>query len=253
MPVLSLPAGAAALFGLLIGSFLNVVAWRLPRRESLVRPRSQCPSCGTQLSAYDNVPLVSWLVLRGRFRRCDAPTSARYPVVEAATAALYVAVVLAADGARETVLGLLLVTFLVPITLIDLDHRRIPNALTLPAAVAAVATVALLDRSWLPEALIAGAAAGGFFLLAALAYPRGMGMGDVKLAGVLGLYLGRAVAPSIFIALIAGVLVGAAIVARKGATEGRKTAVPFGPFLALGGLVAFFAGEGLVDAYLARF
>jgi leader peptidase (prepilin peptidase) / N-methyltransferase len=253
MPVLMLPAGAAALFGLLIGSFLNVVAWRLPRRESLVRPRSQCPSCGTQLSAYDNVPLVSWLVLRGRCRRCDAPISARYPVVEAATAALYVAVVLTAHGARETVLGLLLVTFLVPITLIDLDHRRIPNALTLPAALAAVAAVALLDPAWLPEALLAGAAAGGFFLLAALAYPRGMGMGDVKLAGVLGLYLGRAVAPGIFVALIAGVAIGAAIVARKGAAEGRKTAVPFGPFLALGGLVAFFAGDALVDAYLARF
>jgi leader peptidase (prepilin peptidase)/N-methyltransferase len=243
---------ATGLFGLLIGSFLNVVAWRLPRRESLVRPRSMCPSCGAQLSAYDNVPLVSWLVLRGRCRRCDAPISARYPVVEAATAVLYVAVVLAAHGARETVLGLLLVTFLVPITLIDLDHRRIPNTLTLPAALAAVASIALLDPSWLPEALIAGAAAGGFFLLAAVAYPRGMGMGDVKLAGVLGLYLGRAVAPSIFIALIAGVVVGGAIVARKGAAEGRRTAVPFGPFLAVGGLVAFFAGDALVDAYLAH-
>jgi leader peptidase (prepilin peptidase)/N-methyltransferase len=248
-----LPGAVAVLSGLVVGSFLNVVAWRLPRRESLVRPRSKCPSCGAQVSAYDNVPVVSWLLLRGRCRRCGEPISARYPVVEAVTAALYVAVVLAAGSAREAVLGLLLVTFLVPITLIDLDHRRIPNALTAPAAALAIAAVAIVDPSYLPEVLIAGAAAGGFFLLAALAYPRGMGMGDVKLAGVLGLYLGRAVAPAIFIALIAGVLVGAAIVARKGATEGRKTAVPFGPFLALGGLVAFFAGAGLVDAYLARF
>jgi leader peptidase (prepilin peptidase) / N-methyltransferase len=253
MPILMLPAAVAVLGGLVIGSFLNVVAWRLPRRESLVRPRSKCPSCAAPVSAYDNVPVISWLLLRGRCRRCGEPISARYPVVEAVTAVLYVAVVLALDGPREVVLGLLLVTFLVPITLIDLDHRRIPNALTAPAAGLAVAAVALTEPSWLPEALIAGAAAGGFFLLAALAYPRGMGMGDVKLAGVLGLYLGRAVAPSIFVALIAGVLVGAAIIARKGAAEGRKTAVPFGPFLALGGLVALFAGDGLVEAYLGRF
>jgi leader peptidase (prepilin peptidase)/N-methyltransferase len=173
--------------------------------------------------------------------------------VEALTAVLYVAVVLVLDGTREVVLGLLIVTFLMPITLIDLDHRRIPNALTAPAALVAVVAVAVVEPSFLPEALIAGAAAGGFFLLAALAYPRGMGMGDVKLAGVLGLYLGRAVAPSIFVALVAGVLVGALIVARKGAREGRKTAVPFGPFLALGGLAGLFAGDVLVDAYLARF
>jgi leader peptidase (prepilin peptidase) / N-methyltransferase len=253
MPILMLPAAVAVLGGLVVGSFLNVVAWRLPRRESLVRPRSKCPSCAAPVSAYDNVPVLSWLLLQGRCRRCGEPISARYPVVEAVTGVLYVAVVLGLHGTREVILGLLLVTFLVPIMLIDLDHRRIPNALTLPAAGLAVAAIALVEPSWLPEALIAGAAAGGFFLLAALAYPRGMGMGDVKLAGVLGLYLGRAVAPSIFIALIAGVLVGAAIVARKGAAEGRKTAVPFGPFLALGGLVALFAGDEIVDAYLSRF
>jgi leader peptidase (prepilin peptidase)/N-methyltransferase len=125
--------------------------------------------------------------------------------------------------------------------------------LTGPAALAAVVAIALLEPSWLPQALIAGAAAGGFFLLAAVLYPKGMGMGDVKLAGVLGIYLGRAVAPSIFIALVAGVLVGAAIIARKGAVDGRKTAVPFGPFLAVGAVVALFAGDALVDAYLARY
>jgi leader peptidase (prepilin peptidase)/N-methyltransferase len=253
MPVLALPAGAAMVLGLLVGSFLNVVAWRLPRRESLVRPRSKCPGCGVQVSAYDNIPLVSWLLLRGRCRHCGESISARYPIVEATTAALYIAVVLAAGSTRELVLGLLLVTFLVPIALIDLDHRRIPNALTAPAALAAVAAVAVIEPSFLPEALVAGAAAGGFFLLAALAYPRGMGMGDVKLAGVLGLYLGRTVAPSIFIALVAGVLVGALVIARKGAQDGRKTAVPFGPFLALGALVGLLAGDALVDAYLARF
>jgi leader peptidase (prepilin peptidase)/N-methyltransferase len=244
---------AAAVGGLLIGSFLNVVAWRLPRRESLATPGSRCPSCGTPIKPYDNIPVVSWLLLRGRCRSCGAPISPRYPLVEAATAILYVAVVVGRDGTLDIVLGLLLMTALVPITLIDLDLRLIPNAITLPASVAAVVAAAVIDIGVVPEQLIAGVAAGGFFLLAALLYPRGMGMGDVKLAGMLGLYLGRAVAPAVFIALISGVLVGAIVIARKGAAEGRKTAVPFGPFLALGGIVALFAGDALVDAYLGTF
>jgi leader peptidase (prepilin peptidase) / N-methyltransferase len=244
---------AAALGGLLVGSFLNVVAHRLPRGESLLRPRSRCPGCGTQLRAIDNVPVISWLALRGRCHHCGASISARYPIVELLTGALYIAVVASQDDAARIVLGLLLVTALVPITLIDLELRIIPNVITGPAALAAVVTIAALDTDFLPEALIAGAAGGGFFLVAAILYPRGMGMGDVKLAGMLGLYLGRAVAPAIFIALIAGVVVGAAVIARKGATEGRKTAVPFGPFLALGGVIAFFAGADVVDAYLDTF
>ena len=244
---------AAAIGGLLIGSFLNVVAHRLPRGESLLRPRSRCPQCQTQLRAIDNVPVVSWVLLRGRCHHCGTSISARYPIVELVTGALYVAVVASQDDAVRIVLGLLLVTALVPITLIDLELRLIPNLITGPAALAAVVAIAALDPDFLPEALIAGAAAGGFFLLAALMYPRGMGMGDVKLAGMLGLYLGKAVAPAIFIALIAGVAVGAAVIARKGAAEGRKTAVPFGPFLALGGMIAFFAGADVVDAYLNHF
>jgi leader peptidase (prepilin peptidase) / N-methyltransferase len=242
-----------ALAGMLIGSFLNVVAWRLPRGESLVRPRSRCPRCETPIRPYDNVPILSWLLLRGRCRTCGVGISARYPAVEAATAALYAAVAIGRHGALDIVLGLLLVTALVPIALIDLDRRIIPNKITLPASVAAVAAAAVLDAGFVPEQLIAGAAAGGFFLLAAVMYPRGMGMGDVKLAGMLGLYLGRAVAPAVLVALVAGVVVGAAVIARKGAREGRKTAVPFGPFLALGALVALFAGDALVDAYLSTF
>jgi leader peptidase (prepilin peptidase) / N-methyltransferase len=244
---------AAAIGGLLIGSFLNVVAHRLPRGQSLLRPRSRCPQCQTQLRAIDNVPVVSWVLLRGRCHHCGTSISARYPIVELVTAALYVAVVATQDDAVRIVLGLLLVTALVPITLIDLELRIIPNLITGPAALAAVVAIAALDADFLPEALIAAAAGGGFFLVAAILYPRGMGMGDVKLAGMLGLYLGRAVAPAIFIALIAGVVVGAAVIARKGAKEGRKTAVPFGPSLALGGMIAFFAGADLVDAYLDTF
>jgi len=246
-------AVVAAVAGLLIGSFLNVVAYRLPRGESLSHPGSRCPGCGAPIAPYDNIPVVSWLLLRGRCRRCGEPISIRYPLVEATTAVLYALVVVAKDDALGIALGLLLVTALVPITLIDLELRLIPNRITLPAAVAAVLAAVILDVSFVPEQLIAGAAAGGFFLLAALAYPRGMGMGDVKLAGMLGLYLGRAVAPAIFAGLIAGVVVGAVIVARKGAREGRKTAVPFGPFLALGGVFGLFAGDAIMDAYLSRF
>jgi len=243
----------AAVGGLIVGSFLNVVAYRLPRGESLLKPRSRCPHCNTQLRAVDNIPVVSWVALRGRCHHCGVPVSVRYPLVELTTAALYVAVVASQDDAVRIVLGLLLVTALVPITLIDLDRRIIPNLITGPAAIAAVVAILALDIDFLPEALIAAVAGGGFFLVAAVLYPRGMGMGDVKLAGMLGLYLGKAVAPAILIALIGGVVVGAAIIARKGAAEGRKTAVPFGPFLALGGMIAFFVGNELVDAYLDTF
>jgi leader peptidase (prepilin peptidase) / N-methyltransferase len=243
----------AAVVGAVFGSFLNVVAYRLPRGESLARPRSRCPQCQTPIKPYDNVPVLSWLALRGRCRSCSAPISARYPLVEAMTGLLCAGVVLAKGPDEDALLGLALVLLLVPITLIDLDHRIIPNKLTLLGAVVAPLLVALTAPDALLEHLIAAAAAGGFFLLAALAYPRGMGMGDVKLAAVLGLFLGKAVGPAVFVALVAGTLVGGAVIARKGAQEGRKTAVPFGPFLALGAVVALFAGDAMVDWYLATF
>jgi leader peptidase (prepilin peptidase)/N-methyltransferase len=249
-PTIALPA---ALFGALIGSFLNVVAYRLPRGESLVMPGSHCPSCDTPVKPYDNVPVLSWLLLRGRCRSCAAPISARYPLIEAATAALCAGVVLAHDSAAGIALGILLVFVLVAIVPIDLDHRVIPNRITAPAAVLALALGVALDPGGEPERLIAGAAAGGFLLAAVMAYPRGMGMGDVKLAAVMGLCLGRAVGPAMLIALLAGVLAGVVIMARAGVSEGRKTAIPFGPFLALGGLVALFAGEPIVSAYLGTF
>jgi leader peptidase (prepilin peptidase) / N-methyltransferase len=243
----------AAVFGLIVGSFLNVVAYRLPRGESLVKPRSRCPNCETPIRPYDNIPVLSWLLLRGRCRHCGHPISPQYPIVEAATAALFAAVVAARDDAGGIALGLILITALVPIVLIDLERRLIPNLITGPAAAAALVAGLVLDLDGVPEQLIAGGAAGGFFLLAALAYPRGMGMGDVKLAGVLGLCLGKAVAPAILIALLCGVLVGGVVIARVGAREGRKVAVPFGPFLALGGAIALFAGDALVDWYSDHF
>ena len=251
MPLALLPAAA---FGLVIGSFLNVVAHRLPGRMSLSMPASHCPSCEAPIKPYDNIPVLSWLLLRGRCRSCSTRISARYPLVEASTAALFAAVVAVhhADTAA-LVLGLVLVAFLVPIALIDLDHRIIPNRLTLPAAVLAVVLGTALDPGGQVERLIAGAAAGLVLGLPAFISPKGMGMGDAKLVAVLGLYLGAAVAPAFFVAFLVGTAVGIGIIVRKGMMKGRKTAVPFGPFLALGGIVGVLAGNELVQAYLSTF
>ena len=243
----------AGAFGALLGSFLNVVAYRLPLRQSVVRPRSRCPQCQTAIRSFDNVPVLSWLLLRGRCRDCSEPIPARYPLVELGTGALLAAVALSADDVSALLLGVTLVLLLVPITLIDLDHRIIPNRLTLIGALSALAILGVTEPAALPEHLIAGLAAGGFLLVAALARPGGMGMGDVKLAGVLGLFLGSAVAPALLIALLTGSLLGAAIIAVKGAAEGRRTAIPFGPFLALGGLVGLFAGGPIVAWYVETF
>jgi leader peptidase (prepilin peptidase) / N-methyltransferase len=243
----------AGLMGAVVGSFLNVVAYRLPRRESLIAPPSHCPACGAHVKPYDNVPILSWLLLRGRCRSCSAPISARYPLVEGLTAALCVGAVLAHHSASAIALSITLILLVVPAALIDLEHRIIPNRITALGAVLALLIGLALDPSGEPERLIAGAAAGGFLLVAALAYPGGMGMGDVKLAAVMGLFLGSAVAAGLLVALLTGVLVGVVIMARKGAHGGRKTAVPFGPFLALGALVAIFAGQPIVDLYVNHF
>lgn len=239
--------------GAIAGSFLNVVAYRLPRHESLLIPASHCPQCGTPVKPYDNIPILSWLLLRGRCRTCSEPISPRYPLVEALTGALCVGAVLAHPSAEGIALSVALILIVVPAALIDLEHRIIPNRITALGAVLALIIGLALDPAGEPERLMAGVAAGGFLLLAALAYPGGMGMGDVKLAAVMGLFLGWAVAPAILIALLAGVLVGAGVMARKGAHAGRKTAVPFGPFLALGAVVAVYAGGPLVDLYINHF
>lgn len=238
------------LAGLVFGSFFNVVVHRLPRGDSLATPGSRCPGCGTPIKPYDNLPVLSWVWLRGRCRACGDPISARYPLVEALTAVLAVTIVLARHSAHDIALDLVLVGILVPVALIDLEHRIIPNKITLPAAIAAIAIGVATRPSGVPEQLIAGAAAAGFLLVFALAYPRGMGMGDVKLAGVLGLFLGRSVAVAVLVGVLAGALVGAAIMARVGVAKGRKTAVPFGPFLAFGGVVAVLVGPSIVHWYL---
>jgi leader peptidase (prepilin peptidase)/N-methyltransferase len=243
----------AAVGGLLVGSFFNVVIARLPAGESLMKPPSHCPHCGHAVRPYDNIPVVSWLILRGRCRDCGEPISIRYPLVEALTAALLVAVVLVKGADEDAWLGIALVLTLVPITFIDIDHQIIPNVIVGPSAVVALVILGLTDPDAIPDHLIAGAAAGAFFFLAVLAYPRGMGMGDVKLAAVMGLYLGSSVAPALLAAMLSGTIVGGVVMARKGVAEGRKTKIPFGPFLALGALVGLFVGPEIVDWYRDTF
>jgi leader peptidase (prepilin peptidase) / N-methyltransferase len=240
------------LFGAVIGSFLNVVAHRVPARESLVSPGSRCPSCGTPVKPYDNVPVISWLVLRGRCRSCGAPISPRYPLVELATALVFAAVVAANGFDDDLVLQLPFVSLLIALAAIDFDHRLLPNRIVYPMAVYGVIATILVDRGDLVENLIAGAGAFVFLLLAVLAYPRGMGMGDVKLAGAMGLYLGLSVIPALLVAFLSGSVVGVFIIAREGAA-GRKKAVPFGIFLAFGGIVGVLFGPDLIDVYKDNF
>jgi leader peptidase (prepilin peptidase) / N-methyltransferase len=243
----------AFLGGLMVGSFVTVVAYRVPRGESIVAPRSRCPGCGVQIAAYDNVPVFSWTLLGGRARCCGTAISPRYPLTELALGLLYAATVLVLWGdGGEIAIGLVFVTTLLAVTLTDLERRVIPNKILIVAAALAVVLAAVTDPGSLAERLAAGVAAGGLLLLAALAYPRGMGLGDVKLAGTMGLFLGRNVAPAILVALLAGALVGLAMIARQGAAA-RKQAIPFGPFLALGGVVGLLAGDQIVDWYLSTF
>lgn len=246
-------AAIAFLGGLIVGSFVTVVAHRVPRGESIVGPRSRCPGCGVQIAAYDNVPVVSWVLLRGRARCCGTAISPRYPLTELTLGALYAATVLVLwDEPGEIALGLILVTTLLAVTLTDLERRIIPNKILIVAVVLGLVVAAATDPGSLPERLAAGAGAGGLLFLAALAYPRGMGLGDVKLAATMGLFLGRNVAPALFVALLAGSAVGLAMIARDGSAA-RKRAIPFGPFLALGGVAGLLLGDQMVDLYLGTF
>jgi len=247
----------AAVFGLLVGSFLNVVIWRLPRGESLVRPPSHCPSCDNPVSPRDNVPVLSWLLLRGRCRRCNARISLRYPLVELATAALFAGMAIRFGPNAALPAFLYLAAVGLALALIDLDVHRLPNALTLPSYVAGVVLLgfaALVEHapSTLVRALAGMAVMYCAYFLLVLAKPGGMGWGDVKLSGVLGLYLGflgwGAVAVGAFTAFLIGGVVGLALIASKHA--GRKTKIPFGPYMVAGALIAVFASGPLVHWYV---
>jgi leader peptidase (prepilin peptidase) / N-methyltransferase len=242
----------AGLFGAVIGSFLNVVVHRVPRGESLVTPPSRCPECEAPVKPYDNVPVVSWLVLRGRCRNCGARISPRYPLVELATALTWAAVVAVRGFDDDLVLELPFVSALIALAAIDFDHKLLPNKIVYPLAGYGVIATLLVDRGDLAENLIAGAGGFTFLLVAVIAYPAGMGMGDVKLGGAMGLYLGLSVVPALLVAFLSGSVVGLVILAREGAA-GRKKAVPFGIFLALGGIVGVLAGPELIDVYRDNF
>jgi leader peptidase (prepilin peptidase)/N-methyltransferase len=245
-------AAIATPLGLLIGSFLNVVAYRLPRGESLLWPASHCPGCEQPIKPYDNVPVLSWLLLRGKCRNCGIHISPRYPAIEALTALAFGAIVVVNGVDKNLIWELPFAAMLIAVAGIDLEHRIIPNKVMVPSAVFAVAAAIALRPDDLAELGIAGSGAFLAFLLCALAYPSGMGMGDVKLAGVMGLFLWTAVIPALFVAFLAGTIVGVAVIAKHGA-DGRKKGVPFGPFLALGGLVGLLAGPDLIDLYTRTF
>jgi leader peptidase (prepilin peptidase)/N-methyltransferase len=240
-------ATIALLPGLAIGSFLNVVAARIPLRRSVVHPGSACMACATSLAWYDNLPLVSFALLRGRCRHCAAAIPWRYPLVEATTAVLIGACVLRFGFTRDAAIGAFFCAALVAISATDAERHIIPNRVVLPAAVVVLAANTIVHPS--VEWAAAGLGAALFLLVAALAYPAGMGMGDVKLALLLGFALGRTVPVAMLVGMISALVPSAVLFARHGSAA-RKMRIPFGPFLAFGGVVALFAGPVLLDAYL---
>jgi leader peptidase (prepilin peptidase)/N-methyltransferase len=241
---------AAVVFApaLALGSFLNVVAARVPLRRSIVRPPSACMSCEQEIRWYDNVPLASWLVLRGRCRDCGVRIPWVYPAVELLTAVLIAGCVFAFGLTAEAVIAAFFCSVLVAVSAIDLEHRIIPNRIVLPATVVVLAANTLRDPSlkWALAAL----GASGFLFTAALIYPAGMGMGDVKLALLMGAALGSTVAVALMAGMLAAMVPSIVLFARYG-SKARKMGIPFGPFLALGSVVALFWGQAILDAYLS--
>ena len=242
--------------GLAVGSFLNVVIYRVPRKESIVRPRSHCPACGVQLADRDNVPVVSWLVLRGRCRSCHARISVRYPIVELATAGLFIAAAVR-FGASWVVPGYcLFFASLLAISVIDLDHYIVPNRIVYPTLFATVPLMlgaAGLSHQWTAFGHAAlGGLAGflGFFVIHLIS-PRGMGFGDVRLAGVIGVYLGWLgyghLAVGLFLAFLSASVVGIGLMITR--VRGRRDAVPFAPFMAVGAIAAVLWGHQIIHLY----
>ena len=243
-------AAAALAPGLALGSFVNVVAARVPLRRSVVRPGSACGACERPIAWYDNVPVVSYVVLRGRCRSCGVRISPRYPAVELATALLVAGCVLVFGLSAEAAVAALFCTLLVAVSATDLERRIVPDRIVLPGAVVVVAARTILEPS--PEWVLGALGASLFLFVAVLAYPRGMGMGDVKLALLLGAGLGRGAAVALMVGMLAALVPSLVLLARHGSAA-RKMAIPFAPFLAIGGVTALFAGERLLEAYFGIF
>lgn len=236
--------------GLAIGSFLNVVAARIPLKRSIVRPPSACMQCGQVIRWYDNVPLLSYALLRGRCRDCGVRIPPVYPAVELVTALLVAGCVLAFGLTAHAAVSAFFCCVLVAVSAIDVEHRIIPNRIVVPAAAVVLAANSALTLS--PQWAIGAFAAAGFLLAAALAYPGGMGMGDVKLALLMGAALGKTVSVALMVGMLAAMVPGIYLLARYGKAA-RKMGVPFGPFLALGSVVALFWGHDLLHAYFSTF
>jgi leader peptidase (prepilin peptidase) / N-methyltransferase len=243
---------AVVLFGLAIGSFLNVVIVRVPEGRSLWHPRSACPGCSAQLAWHDNIPVLSFLWLRGRCRKCGMRISRRYPIVEGVTAAALAAAYVAFGSTGDFIVAAVLLATLVVVTAIDLQHQLIPDVITLPGIpVGLVANLAIGHVSWL-DSVIGIVVGGGLFLVIILVSRGGMGGGDMKLGAMLGAFLGwKALLFALFAAIVLGGVVGAA--ALVSGLRGRKDPIPFGPFLAAGGAMALFCGERIVDWWLSGF
>ena len=249
-------AAFCGILGLLIGSFLNVVIWRVPRGESIVRPPSHCPNCDRQIAAYDNLPVISWLLLRGRCRHCGQRISVRYPAVELTTGALFAGLALHFEQHWVLAAYLYLAAVSVALAMIDFDHKRLPDVLTLPSypvGIVLLGLAALVEDGHTPfvRALLGMVVLLAFYAILWFVYPAGMGFGDVKLSGVLGLYLGwvgwGALIVGAFAAFVFGGVVGIAVILFAGGS--RKSKVPFGPFMLLGTLVGILWGGSLADAY----
>jgi leader peptidase (prepilin peptidase) / N-methyltransferase len=234
--------------GLALGSFLNVVAARVPRRTSIVKPASACMECGTPISWRDNIPLLSWVLLRGCCRHCGVRISPLYPAVELATALLVAGCVLDFGLSGRMVVASFFCAVLVAVTATDLTHRIIPNRIVVPAAAVILVAQTALEPS--PQWTLGALGASAFLFAAVLAYPAGMGMGDVKLALVMGAALGKTVPVALMIGMLAALVPAVILLARHGQAA-RKMGIPFGPFLALGSVVALFFGEQILDGYFA--
>ena len=241
-------APAAAVFGLVIGSFLNVVIHRVPRRRSVVWPASSCPKCGEPIAPRDNIPLVSYLLLRGKCRKCGAPIPVRYPLIEALTAILFGAAGYKFGVGIQLISALVLIAALISLAAIDLEYRLLPNVIVGPCAAVGFLLSVLGDPSGWWIYILSALAIGGGLLVLALAYPAGMGMGDVKMGGMLGAFLGPYGALAVFLGALSGSIVGGLLLALG--KMGRRGALPFGVFMAFGGLVVLFAGPEIFALYL---
>jgi leader peptidase (prepilin peptidase) / N-methyltransferase len=243
-------AAAALVPGLAIGSFLNVVAARVPERRSIVAPRSACPQCGRELSWAENIPVLSWLAQRGACRGCGGRIGWVYPAVELTTALLVAGSFLAFGLSGKAFVAAFFCAVLVTVSATDLSHRIVPNVVVLPAAAVVLAAMTLLEPS--AEWALGAFGASFFLFLAAFAYPQGMGMGDVKLALLLGAMLGRTVPVALMVGMLAALVPSVVLLARHGRAA-RKMGIQFAPFLAFGGVVALFWGDEVLDAYLGQF